>query len=103
MLRSAKVVTAVMVGGLVLLVPFGSVVGELTLAMLVSVPLAGAIKVKIRLLTAPIPSVPRFQFTTPALFTPLPLAETIIAPTGKGSVSTTLLAAEGPEFVTEIV
>src|SRR5438270_291009 len=94
-------VTLVVTGGLVLLVLFGSVVGELTLATLVSEPLAGAVTIKVRLVTAPLARLPRVQFTTPPLFTPLPLAETKVAPAGKASVTTTLLAVEGPKLVTE--
>ena len=80
-----------------------SIVGELTLAMFVSVPLAGAVTVTVTLLTWPFAKVPSVQLTTPLLFTPPPLALTKVTPAGKASVTTTLLALDGPKFVTEIV
>ena len=92
-----------MTGGVTLLVLLGSPVGELTLAVLVNVPLAGAVTVTVTLLTWPLASVPRLQFTTPLLFTPPPLALTNVTLAGNVSVTTTLLALEGPKFVTEIV
>jgi len=100
---SATDVTVVVTGGVTLFVRSGSLVGEATLAVLFSVPLAGAVTVTVRLLTAPLASVPKDQFTTPLLFTPLPLADTKVTPTGKVSVTTTPLAADGPKLVTEIV
>jgi len=92
-----------MTGKVTLFVEFGSPVGELTAAALVSVPEAGAVTVTVRLLTWPPVSVPRLQFTTPLLFTPPPVALTNVTPNGNVSVTTTLLALEGPKFVTEIV
>ena len=59
---------------------FGSPVGELTLATLVSVPLAGAVTVTVTLLTWPFAKVPKLQLTTPLVFTPLPLALTNVTP-----------------------
>ena len=100
---SAIGVTVVTTGGVELLVPFGSLVGEVTVAILVNVPLAGAVTVTLILLIAPLANVPRFQFTTPALLMPPPVAETNVKPAGKVSVTITLLAADGPKFVTEIV
>jgi hypothetical protein len=96
-------VTVVMTGGVTLFVLFGSPVGELTLAVLVSVPLAGTVTVTLTLLTWPLASVPNVQFTTPLLLTPPPLADTKITAAGNVSVTVTLLALEGPKFVTEIV
>jgi len=101
--RSATDVTVVLTGGVTLFVVFGSLVGEDTLAELFSVPLVGAVTVTVRLLTAPLASVPKDQFTTPLLLTPLPLANTKVTPTGRVSVTTTLLADDGPKFVTEMV
>jgi hypothetical protein len=46
---------------------------------------------------------PKLQFTTPLVFTPPPLALTNVTPNGNVSVTVTLLAVEGPKFVTEIV
>src|SRR5437763_854035 len=96
-------VTEVITGGVTLLVEFESVVEELTLAVLVSEPLAGAVTTTVRLLVWPLARFPRFQFTTPLLFTPLPLALTNVTDAGKVSVTTTLLAIDGPKLVTEIV
>src|ERR1035438_10455871 len=100
---NAEFVTLVTTGGVMLLVLFGSPVGVLTLATLVSEPLAGAVTVTVRLLTWPLASVPRLQFTTPLLFTPPPVALTNVTPSGNVSVTVTLLALEGPKFVTKIV
>ena len=71
--------------------------------MFVSVPPAGAVTVTVNLLTAPFARSPRLQITTPALFVPPPLALTNVTPAGNASVTTTLLAMDGPKFVTEIV
>ncbi len=101
--RSATDVTVVLTGGVTLFVESGSLVGEATLAVLFSVPLVGAVTVTVTLLTAPLASVPNDQFTTPLLSMPLPLADTKVTPAGKVSVTTTLLAVDGPKFVTEIV
>src|SRR6266851_997554 len=103
MATSATGVTLVVTGGVTLLVEFGSLVGELTLAELLSEPLAGAVTTTLRLLTWPLAMLPRLQFTTPLLFAPLPLALTKLTPAGRLSVTTTLLALEGPKLVTEIV
>ena len=77
--------------------------GELTLAVLVSEPLAGAVTVTVRLLTWPLASVPRLQLTMPLVFTPPPVALTNVTPKGNVSVTVTLTALEGPKFVTDIV
>jgi hypothetical protein len=92
-----------MTGGVTLLVLLGSPVGELTLAVFVSVPEAGAVTVTVTLLTWPLVNVPRLQLTTPLLLAPPPLALTKVTPNGSVSVTTTPLALEGPKFVTEIV
>ena len=103
MLRSATEVTVVMTGGVMLFVELGSVVGELMVAVLVSEPLAGAVTVKVALLTAPLARLPKVQLTTPELLTPLPLADTKVTPIGRASVTVTLEAGDGPKFVIEIV
>jgi hypothetical protein len=100
---SATGVTVVMTGVVTLFVLLGSPVGELTVATLVREPLAGAITATVRLLTWPLASVPNVQFTTPPVFTPPPLALTNVTPNGNVSVTVTLLALDGPKFVTEIV
>ena len=100
---SATGVTVVMTGAVTLFVLFGSPVGVLTLAVLVSEPLAGAVTVTVTLLTWPLVKTPRFQLTTPLVFNPPPVALTKLTPNGNVSVTVTLLALEGPKFVTEIV
>jgi hypothetical protein len=90
-------------GAVTLFVELGSPVGELTAATLVSVPLAGAVTVTVTLLTWPLAKVPKVQFTTPLVLIPLPLALTNVTPSGNVSVTTTLLALDGPKFVTDIV
>jgi hypothetical protein len=92
-----------MTGAVTLFVLFGSPVGVPTLAVFVSVPLAGAVTVTVTLLTWPLASVPRLQLTTPLVFTPPPVALTNVTPNGNVSVTVTPLALEGPKFVTEIV
>ena len=100
---SATGVTVVMTGAVTLFVEFGSTVGELALAVFVSVPLAGAVTVTVILLTWPLANVPKLQLTTPLVLTPPPVALTKLTPNGNVSVTVTLLALEGPKFVTEIV
>jgi hypothetical protein len=100
--RSASGVTVVVTGGLTLFPGTGSLVGEVTLAVLISVPAVGAVTVKMKLVVAFIANEAKFQLTTPEVFTP-PGALTKVTPAGKASVTTTLLAVEGPKFVTEIV
>src|SRR5258705_9586553 len=100
---SATGVTPVITGGVRLLVEFGSLVGELTVAVLVSEPLAGTVTTTVRLLIWPLARLPRLQLTTPLLLTPLPLALTKVTVAGKLSVPTTPLATDGPRVVTDIV
>src|SRR5438270_290834 len=95
---SATGLPPVMTGGVRLLVEFKSIVGELTLAMLVREPLGGAVTVTVRLLTWPLARSPKLQFTTPPLLMPLPLAFTKVTDAGKVSVTTTLLAMDGPKL-----
>ena len=96
-------VTVVMTGGVTLFVLFGSTVGELTPATLVSEPLAGAVTVTVTLLTWPLAKVPKLQLTTPLVLAPPPVALTNVTPSGNVSVTVTLLALDGPKFVTDIV
>jgi hypothetical protein len=90
-------------GAVTLFVELGSPVGELTAATLVSEPLAGAVTVTVRLLTWPLVNVPNVQLTTPLLLAPPPVALTNVTPRGNVSVTVTLLALDGPKFVTDIV
>jgi hypothetical protein len=92
-----------MTGAVTLFVLLGSTVGELALAVFVSVPLAGAVTVTVTLLTWPLANVPRFQLTTPLVLTPPPVVLTNVAVAGRVSVTVTPLALDGPKFVTEIV
>ena len=103
MATSAAAVTLVITGGVVLLVGLGSPVGLFTLATLVSVPLAGALTVTVKLLAWPLANAPKFQLTTPALLLPLPLALTKVTPAGRLSVTDNDVAVEGPRFVTVMV
>ena len=82
-----------------LFVRFGSVVGEFTFATFVKEPEAGAVTVTVTLLTWPLVNVPSAQVTVPELFTPLPDATTKLTLAGNVSVTTTLLALDGPTFV----
>jgi hypothetical protein len=92
-----------MTGTVTLFVLLGSTVGELAPATLVNVPEAGAVTVTVTLLTWPLAKTPRLQLTTPLLLAPPPLALTKLTPAGNVSVTTTLLALDGPKFVTDIV
>jgi hypothetical protein len=92
-----------MTGGVTLFVGLGSPVGELTLATFVSEPEAGAVTVTVTLLTWPLANGPKLQLTRPLLFMPPPVALTNVTLAGRVSVTVTLLALEGPKFVTDIV
>lgn len=48
-------------------------------------------------------NVPTLHVTKPALVTPPPLALTNVTPAGNVSVTVTLLALDGPKFVTLMV
>ena len=100
--KSATGVTVVVTGGLVLFVGFGSP-GEFTLAVLVNMPPAGAVTVKVKFVVALAARVPRDQVAIPALVVPPLLALTKTTFVGSTSLATTLLAVDGPEFVTVIV
>ena len=101
--KFATGVTVVVTGGVTLFVGVGSGVGEPTLAKFVNVPLAGGVTVTVTLLTWLLASVPKFHVTTPELFAPPPVALIKFTPLGNASVTVTLLAVDGPKFVTEIV
>ena len=101
--NSASGITVVVTGGVTLFVGTGSPVGEPTLAMFVNVPLAGEVTVTVRFVADAEASVPKFQVTIPFAFAPLPLALIKVTLLGNVSVTVTLLAADGPRFVTEMV
>ena len=102
--RSANGITSVITGGVTLLVVGnGSGVGEVTLAVLVSVPLAGAVTVTVMLVIWLLVNVPSVHHTTVlGELLPPPLALTKVTPAGNVSVTVTLLAPEGPRLVTEM-
>ena len=97
--KSADGVTVVITGGLTLFPGTGSPVGDVTLALLVNEPLAGAVTTSEKFVVAFTAKFARFQLTTPALTVPPPVALTKVAPAGSASVTTTLLAKDGPKFV----
>ena len=101
--KSASGITVVVTGGVTLFVGTGSPVGVPTLAMFVNVPLAGEVTVTVKFVACAEASAPKFQVTIPFTFAPLPLALTNVTLLGNVSVTITLLAADGPRFVTETV
>ena len=100
---AANALTLVMAFGLVLLTTLVSSVAELTIAMLVIEPLAGAFTVKVTLLTCPAVMVPSAQLTPPPELTPPPVALTKVTPVGNVSVTNTVPAEDGPKLVMETV
>ena len=103
MAKSANGVTVVVTGGVTLFVGIGSPVGEPPVAMFVMEPEAGAITVSVTLLTWLLVNVPKFQITLLPFVVPPLLALKNATPFGNASVTVTLLALDGPKFVTEIV
>src|SRR5438045_2257139 len=97
--------TVVTTGGVVLFVGFGSGVPLPPVAMLVTLtPFAGAVTFKLRFVIASyarllrLPHLPSFPTRRSS-----DLALTKLTPAGKESVTVTLLAVDGPKFVTLIV
>jgi hypothetical protein len=77
---------------------------ELTVAVLVMEPLAGAFTVTVTALTCPAFKAPIAQSTTPTVFVaPEFDALTNVTLAGNASVTTTPLAVDGPRLVTEMV
>src|SRR5438874_303400 len=77
-----------------------------TVAMLVKTPSAAGLTVSVRLAVPLLTIFPNVQLTTPLVCANVPcvvVAETNEAPTGRGSVTTALDAADGPLFVTRSV
>ena len=101
--KSASGVTVVVTGGVMLFVGIGSPVGEPPVAMFVMEPEAGAVTVKVTLLTWLLVNVPKFQITLPPFVVPPPVVLTNVTPLGNASVTVTLLALDGPKFVTVMV
>ena len=101
---SADSATTVITGGVRLLVNVGSGVELVTLAVFVSEPLAGARTTTVKLVNVPLASVAMVgQVTMPALVVPPPLALTNVPVLGNVSDTMTLVAVEGPAFVTMTV
>ena len=99
-LMSAEGLTAVMIGGAVLLVGFGSRFGLAPLAVFVRlVPSAGAVTmiVKLVLVFASRPTL--VQMTWPPLRNPPLLALTKVTLMGRASVTERPVSGEGPRFV----
>ena len=101
--KSASGVTVVVTGGVTLFVGTGSGVGEPPVARFVMEPEAGAVTVSVTLLVWLLVNVPKFQMTLFPFVAPPPDALTKVTPFGNASVTVTLLALEGPKFVTLIV
>ena len=101
--KFADGVTVVVTGGLTSLVSIGSGVGEFTLAVFVNVPLAGAVTNNVKFVVALAPKDARLQLTTPAFVVPPPVALIKVTPAGNASVTTTLLAVDGPKLVSVTV
>src|SRR5258706_11575794 len=95
---SATGLTRVITGGVRLLVEFGSLVGELTLAVLVSEPLAGAVTITVRLLIWPLARLPRLQLTRQRILPHFPLSPTNVTDVCMETDTTTLLAMNGPRL-----
>jgi hypothetical protein len=102
--RSAEVATVVPWVA-ELLPEIGSVTPELTLAVLDNAAVRPAFTATTRwtVALAPFARSPRFHVTVPADSDPPLSAETNEVPPGNGSVSTVLVAVEGPLFVTTMV
>ena len=101
---SATGVTVLMTGGVTLLVGLGSWVGPPTLALLVMLPINGAVTVSVRLVFAPAARLPRlFQTTCEPISVPPALALTKVTLTGSASVTLRLLAMDGPKLATVMV
>src|SRR5216117_2172517 len=78
----------------------GSVVGEVAMATLTSVPAAGAETMTERVTLAPLARLATVgQVTTPAACVPPLSVETNVAPAGSVSRTTTLAALDGPLLV----
>ncbi len=91
-------------GAVVLLPASGSLVSLPTTAMLVATPEAGAVTVRVRFVTAPAARSPRLFQTTWLLSVELGSgnALTYDTPAGKLSVTTRLVAVDGPALLTTI-
>ena len=100
--KSTTGVTPVTTGGVTLFVRIGSP-GVLTFATFVSEPLVGAVTIKVRFVVWLFVMAPKLHVTKPALVVPPPVALTNVTPTGNVSVTVTLLAVDGPKFVTLMV
>ena len=95
---------AVMTGWLTLLVVTGSNTGLAPVAKFVIVPREMDITFNVRFVVAPTARLPRLQTTWLLAFVVVTGTELInTSPTGKLSVTVTLLAIDGPKFVTDML
>ena len=85
------------------MVGVGSFVSGPTFAVFVMPPPAGAVTTTVRFVTWLFVSAPKFHVTRPPFVAPPPVAPTKITFAGSVSVTTTLLASDGPRFVTLMV
>src|SRR5580698_5067296 len=101
-LKLAWALINVITGALVLLPGVGSVIGLPTIAVLVTAPPAGARTVTLKFVPAPLVNAGIVgQNTAPlALVVPPPVALRKVAFAGNASVTTTLVAADGPALAT---
>src|SRR5580700_8879396 len=99
-LKSAWALINVITGALVLLAGVGSGIGLPTVAVLVTAPPAGASTVTLKFVLAPlINDAITGQYTAPLALVVPPLVALIkVTFAGNASVTTTLVAAEGPAF-----
>jgi len=87
-----------------LLAGLGSAVPDVAEAVLVNEPLVGAVTVTVKVVEAPLARLAMAgKVTMPLLLIPPPEAETKVTAAGKLSITTTLLAVEGPLLVTVMV
>src|SRR5580704_9289599 len=86
-----------------LLVVFGSGVAANTNAVLVMIPGVGGVTTSVSTALVAMARLPRLQKTVPPMLVQLPwvvAAETNATPGGNASVTVTLVATDGPRFVT---
>jgi hypothetical protein len=100
---SATGVTVVPTGELVLLPGFGSAVVEVTVALFVTAPLAGAVTVIVTFVVLAAGQISQSPTCNSGVGCPAAARAYEHDVVGNTSLATTLLAVEGPEFVTVIV
>jgi hypothetical protein len=96
----------VVVAVALLLPDTGSLSVAETVAVLLKTPTAVGVTTIVTVALRPLPSRPMVHVTVPAAWTQLPrleVAETYVTPGGRGSVSVTPVARDGPLLVTTMV